>query len=54
MDGLKRCIAGFLGCRVFIEPTLEGYNQKMGELGVKERLTADRAKKMREVYTFMN
>ena len=32
---LRKCIAAVMACRVFIEPTLENYNKKKEEIGLK-------------------
>ena len=36
---LRKCIAAVMACRVFIDPTLENYNKKKAEIGLKEELT---------------
>ncbi len=41
---LRRCIAAVMACRVHIEPTLEMYNKKKAEIGLKEELTTEKSK----------
>ncbi len=35
IKNLRRCIAAVLACRVYIKPSLEDYNKKCVELGIK-------------------
>ena len=41
---LRKCIACVMACRVFIEPTLEQYNTKKNEIGLKEELDTEKSK----------
>ena len=43
-----------MACRVFIEPTLENYNKKKDEIGLKEELTTEKSKEYKERFPFMN
>ena len=51
---LRKCIAAVMACRVFIEPTLENYNKKKDEIGLKEELTTEKSKEYKERFPFMN
>jgi hypothetical protein len=43
-----------MACRVFIEPTLEKYQAKKAEIGLKEELTTDKSKEYKERFPFIN
>lgn len=51
---LRKCLAAVMACRVFIEPTLENYNKKKDEIGLKEELTTEKSKEYKERFPFMN
>lgn len=51
---LRKCIAAVMACRVHIEPTLENYNKKKAEIGLKEELTTEKSKEYKERFPFMN
>ena len=54
IDALRKCIAAVMACRVWIEPTLENYNKKKEEIGLKEELTTEKSKEYKERFPFMN
>ena len=51
---LRKCIAAVMACRVFIEPTLENYNKKKDEIGLKEELTTEKSREYKDRFPFMN
>lgn len=51
---LRRKVAAVMACRVWIEPTLENYNKKKAEIGLKEELTTEKSKEYKERFPFMN
>jgi hypothetical protein len=51
---LRKSIACVMACRVYIEPTLDSYNKKKAEIGLKEELTTEKSKEYKERFPFMN
>lgn len=41
---LRKCVAAVAACKVWIEPTLEHYNQKRKEINLTEELTTEKSK----------
>ena len=39
IQGMVKCIAAFMACKVYIPLNLEAYNSKMVELKIKQQLT---------------
>jgi c-di-GMP-related signal transduction protein len=54
INALRKCLACVMACRVFIEPTLENYNKKKSEIGLKEELTTEKSKEYKDRFPFMN
>ncbi len=54
VDGLKNNISAFLATKLYIKLNLGDYNKKKAELGLKEELTPQRSKLLKERYAFLN
>lgn len=51
---LRRAIAAVVATRVYIQPTLEDYNNKKTELKLEKELNTDISKEYKERFPFMN
>ena len=54
MNKLARCICAAVACRIYHNPTLQGYKDKKKELKIDQDMDANFSKKMKEDYVFMN
>lgn len=52
--GLKKAIAVFLACKVYIPLDVIALNKKKEELGVKNELTTEMSAKYRANYAFLS
>lgn len=51
---LRRAISAVVATRVHIQPTLDDYNNKKKELGLKVELNTEISKEYKERFPFMN
>lgn len=54
IEALRKSIAAVVACKVYINPTLEEYNQKKAELKLEKELNTETSKGYKEKYPFMN
>lgn len=54
IEALRKSIAAVVACKVYINPTLEEYNNKKVELGLEKELNTETSKGYKEKYPFMN
>ena len=54
IKSIENNVAAYLGAKVYIKLNLEEYNKKKAELGIKEELTPQRSKALKEKYAFLN